>query len=227
MHVILTNDDGFDAPGLAALRRALSTLGALTVVAPRQPQSGVGHRVTTRTPIHVRQEEEGCFSIEGTPADCTRIALTRLVPAADWLVAGINAGANLGADIYGSGTIAAAREAAILGKKAVAISQYISPKGIIDWEISGPLAGHLVRRIMTEPARPGAYWNVNLPHPLASGRIPGIVRCDPDRNPHQFRYRQEGEHLIYEGIIHDRPRDADRDVAVCFGGQVALSCLEL
>jgi 5'-nucleotidase len=224
---VLTNDDGFDAPGLAALRRELLPLGPVLVVAPRQSQSGVGHRVTTRTPIHLRREEADLYSVDGTPADCARIALTHLAPQAQWLVAGINAGANLGSDIYGSGTVAAAREAAILGRPALAISQYISPRGTIAWEISGPLAGHLVRRVLAEPCGPGEYWNANLPHPLSRGELPAIVTCPPDPHPHQFRFRQEGEHLLYQGVIHDRPRAAEHDVAVCFGGRVALSRLSL
>ncbi|MGD8295075.1 MAG: 5'/3'-nucleotidase SurE, partial [Desulfobacterales bacterium] len=100
MKIILTNDDGIDAPGLDALENCFRDSVQLVIVAPAQSQSGVGHQVTTRSPIRVNQIELNRFSVEGTPADCARLALKQISPGADWLVSGINAGANLGSDVY-------------------------------------------------------------------------------------------------------------------------------
>ena len=115
MKIVLTNDDGIDAPGLDTLNRCVDQRVDIIIVAPQNAQSGIAHRVTTREPLRVNQLEPNRHSVEGTPADCARIALKVIAPDADWLISGINAGANLGSDVYNSGTVAAAREAAILG----------------------------------------------------------------------------------------------------------------
>ena len=133
MKVVLTNDDGIEAPGLAALITIISEIAAPVVVAPRIEQSGAAHRVTARLPISFREAGENRYWVDATPADCARVALKHLAPDADWLVSGINPGANLGSDVYNSGTVAAAREAAILGCRSIAISQYISRGHPIDW----------------------------------------------------------------------------------------------
>jgi len=134
--LILTNDDGIEAPGLNALENALGSLGELVVVAPEYSQSEIGHQVTTKAPIRVRQISLSRYGVSGTPADCARIALTVFHPDADWLIAGINRGGNLGADIYMSGTVAAAREAALLGIKAIAISHYVADNREVDWALA-------------------------------------------------------------------------------------------
>ena len=134
MKIVITNDDGFGEPGIEALESTLQTLGEVVVVAPKRPHSFAGHRVTMKEDIPVEQVDSGKFVVDGTPADCTRLALKAFAPDADWVVAGINPGANLGTDVYQSGTVAAAREAAILRVRAIAISQYVSRGGAIEWE---------------------------------------------------------------------------------------------
>src|SRR5262245_38934404 len=125
LELLLTNDDGIDAPGIEALHQAVEGLGRCLVVAPDSARSGAGHSVTTKEPILVRRIREGWHALAGTPADCTRVALTQLATRTDWVLAGINRGGNLGADTYISGTVAAAREAAFLGRPSMAISQYV------------------------------------------------------------------------------------------------------
>src|SRR5438094_843731 len=115
MNFLLTNDDGVDAQGLASLRMAAESLGRPIIVAPHECHSGGGHRVTTHEPIRLSRRHETCFVIDGTPADCVRVALDRLVPNTDWVLAGINHGGNLGADLYMSGTAAAVREGVMHG----------------------------------------------------------------------------------------------------------------
>ena len=142
--LLLTNDDGWDAPGLAALDRAAGTLGRPWIVAPSGPISGCGHRVTTHGPLVVTRAANGSFAVAGTPADCVRLALHHLVPRPSWVLAGINAGGNLGTDIHYSGTVAAVREGAIHGVPGIALSQYHARGRAIDWRSAGRWAEAIV-----------------------------------------------------------------------------------
>src|SRR5258708_5269061 len=131
--LLLTNDDGLGAPGLEALYEAAEGLGHRFMVAPSGPLSGCGHRVTTERPILVRRHAEDRLAVEGTPADCVRLALHHLAPATAWVLAGINRGGNLGTDVHHSGTVAAIREAVIHGRPGIALSQYVARGRPIDW----------------------------------------------------------------------------------------------
>ncbi len=222
MKFLVTNDDGIDAPGLSALVSILENFGTVVVVAPAQEQSGVGHSVTS-TSFRIRETGENRFSVEGRPADCTRAGLKHIVPDADWVVAGINPGANLGSDVYNSGTVAAAREGAILDCPAMAVSQYIARNHRVDWEITTLHAAPVIRMLLEKPPGPDNFWNINLPHPLLPDKAVETAFCPLDTHPHAYRYRREGDMLIYEGVIHDRPRDPERDVAVCFGGRISVT----
>ena len=226
MKIVITNDDGIDAPGLKTLFQCVRSLGEIVTVAPRQPQSGMAHRVTTRDPIRFDQTGPNRFSIDGTPADCARVALKRFVPDADWLISGINPGANLGSDVYNSGTVAAAREAAILGCRAIAISQYIGRDRQIDWPATGYHARPVLQMLVGRKLDPGHFWNVNLPHPHGVDTELACEFCGLDIHPHRYAYDQQGGTLVYKGTIHERPRDAGKDVAVCFDeGNIAITCL--
>lgn len=224
MKIILTNDDGIDGPGLEVLSQCLKDSGQIVIVAPLQPQSGIGHRVTTRSGIRVVKVKPNCYSVDGTPADCSRIALKQIAPNADWLIAGINPGANLGTDVYNSGTVAAAREAAILGHRSIAISQYISKNQEINWDITGRHACLTLKMLMDHRLEASYFWNVNLPHPLDRNTKLDYEYCGLDPNPHQYNFNIEGNNYIYQGSIHERPRRPGTDVAVCFDeGKVSIT----
>src|SRR2546421_8158247 len=120
MKLLLTNDDGIDALGLAALAEVAAAHGTLTWVAPHAHLSGCGHRVTTSEPIKLMNKGVQRWAIDGTPADCVRVALAKLAPDVAWVLSGMNHGGNLGADVYISGTVAAVREAALHGRRAIA-----------------------------------------------------------------------------------------------------------
>lgn len=227
MKIILTNDDGIDAPGLEELFHIFRKISTPVIVAPEQPQSRISHRVTTRSPIRVNQVNKNRFSVAGTPADCTRIAVKEIAPDASWVVAGINPGANLGSDVYQSGTVAAAREAAILGYHAIAVSQYVAKDCQIDWAITKQHAGPVLKMILKQNLTPGCYWNINLPHPLIEGSNLDTVFCPLDTNPHKYIYRKAGNEYMYEGTIHERPRDPGKDVDVCFSGKISITRLAL
>jgi 5'-nucleotidase len=216
MKVILTNDDGIDAPGLQSLLRCVQDEGKIVIVAPAQPQSGIAHKVTIRSPIRVNKLGFNRYSVDGTPADCSRIALKQLAPDADWLIAGINPGANLGSDVYNSGTVAAAREAAILGCRSIAISQYVAKDQQVDWDITGYHATPVLKMLMEKNIEPSYFWNVNLPHPLNNYSEIPVGFCGLDTNPHKYDFRKNENEYIYNGSIHERPRNSGKDVAVCF-----------
>lgn len=227
MKIVVTNDDGYDQPGLAALVESLAPLGEITVVAPATPQSNVGHRVTMRETIRVDRPKDHTHVVHATPADCTRLAVKQLVPDVDWVIAGINPGANLGSDVYQSGTVAAAREAAILGIRAVAVSQYIAANWTVDWTASLAQVARCLPAIVQKPLAPGQFWNINLPSPITVDTSLDYRLCPLDTNPHRYRYIEDNGGYRYEGIIHDRPRAAGSDVDVCFGGTISLTLLEI
>ena len=216
MKVILTNDDGIDAPGLETLQRCVQDEGKIVIVAPTQPQSGIAHKVTIRSPIQVNKLGLNRYSVGGTPADCSRIALKQLAPDAGWLIAGINPGANLGSDVYNSGTVAAAREAAILGCRSIAISQYVAKDQQVNWDITGYHAAPVLKMLMRKDIEPSYFWNVNLPHPLNNYAEIPVGFCGLDTNPHKYDFRKNEKEYIYNGSIHERPRNPGTDVAVCF-----------
>jgi 5'-nucleotidase len=227
MKLLLTNDDGIDAPGLQALDEAARQLGDVVVVAPLEGHSGCGHRVTTDEEILIAERGPGRLAVAGTPADCVRVALHAVVPDADWVLAGINAGGNLGVDVWHSGTVAAVREAVLHGKPGVALSHYRRRDREFDWQRAVAWSVPVLRDLMTQPWQPGTFWNVNLPNLELDAPPPQVVICPINPHPLPLSYRREGDRLRYNGSYHDRRRDAGSDVAVCFGGQIAVSLLRL
>ncbi len=224
--VLLTNDDGIDAPGLAALAVAASSLdGDVVVVAPSECHSGGGHRVTTHRPVAVREVGPRRFAIDGTPADCTRLALASIVPGADIVLSGINAGGNLGVDVHHSGTVAAAREAALHGRRAVAASQYRGRSMAIDWDRAAVWLVRALERIAMEPCGPGEFWNVNFPDLPADipWSQPRLIVCPVDPSPFALGFRETPEGWHWSADYHARPRVAGHDIAICFGGDISLS----
>ena len=227
MKFILTNDDGIDAPGLAALADAAGLAGEVVVVAPSGPQSGCSHRVTTDGPIRVSERAPGRLAVDGTPADCVRVALHRFAGRPFWVLSGVNEGGNLGTDVHHSGTVAAVREAALHGLPGVAFSQY-RRKGVpCDWRRTAAWVRPVLRDLLARPLTPGAFWNVNFPNLNPDSPDPECVFCPLDPFPLPLSYRQEGELLRYNGDYHGRRREAGSDVDVCFNGRIAVTELRL
>jgi 5'-nucleotidase len=229
MKLLLTNDDGIDAPGLAALGRAVAGMGEVLVVAPAAAHSGCSHRVTTHEPIHVERRSPRSFAVHGTPADCVRVSLARLAPDAEWVLAGVNAGGNLGADVWHSGTVAAVREAVLHGRPGIAVSHYMRRGVPVDWERAAARVAPVLRDLLRQPWRPGTLWNINLPHLDPDAPAPEVVRCRVDPGPLPLAYRDDGDGniLIYDGNYHQRRREPGADVDVCFGGRIAVSRIDL
>lgn len=221
MSFVLTNDDGIDAPGLRSLQRAVNNSSIL--VAPKSPHSGCSHQVTTQRPIQVEQRSEAAYAIDGTPVDCTRIALSHLCPDVELVLSGINAGGNLGADVYISGTVAAVREAALHRIPGIAISHYIQRRREIDWDLATHLARRVLDKLLSLPTEPGTFWNVNLPHLETDAPEPQIVFCPLCTQPLPAEYRIEGDCLSYAGEYGKRARNPGADVDVCFSGHIAVT----
>jgi 5'-nucleotidase len=227
MKILLTNDDGIDAVGLQALHEAARHLGDVIVIAPLEPHSGCGHRVTTDAGLRVVEKESGRYAVAGTPADCVRLALHHFVREPIVVLSGINAGGNLGADVHISGTVAAVREAVLHGCQGIALSQHRRKEAVVDWQRSTKWVLPLLRDLLARPWTPGMFWNVNLPHLEAHVPDPEVVFCPINPLPLPLSYRREGELFHYNGDYHGRPRQSGSDVDVCFSGRIAVTELRL
>lgn len=174
--ILLTNDDGIEAPGLEALFDALKKVGTLTVAAPVREQTGVSHGMTSQKLLAVRLiEQKGSrwFGIDGTPASSVRLALESLLPERpDVVISGINRGENLGLVTYYSATFAAAREAAFLRIPAIAVNLQKGPD--MDYRVAADFIAALVEELARRGFEKGMFLNVNVPA-LPRDRIKGIL----------------------------------------------------
>lgn len=175
MRVLVSNDDGYDASGVRALAQAVGGLGEVWVVAPLLEQSGQSHSLSLTAPLRVREHAERWYSVSGTPADCIYLALHELLPQAPGLVlSGINRGSNLGNDVHYSGTVAAAREAALAGLPAVAISLHVTPEeGTLHWATATAVALQVARVVLQDGLPERTLLNVNVPN-VPLGELKGV-----------------------------------------------------
>jgi 5'-nucleotidase len=162
MRILLSNDDGYFAPGLAHLADALADLGEVVVVAPERDRSGASNSLTLDRPLSVRRSANGFLFVNGTPTDCVHLAVTGLLEQLpDIVVSGINLGANMGDDTIYSGTVAAATEGFLLGIPSVALS--LTSKAGHNFPTAARVARDLVRRFQTQPVEHPVLLNVNVP----------------------------------------------------------------
>ena len=167
MHILVSNDDGYQAPGIICLAQALSSISTVTVVAPDRNRSGASNSLTLDRPLRSYQEENGFVSVDGTPTDCVHLAITGLLTnEPEMVISGINAGANLGDDVLYSGTVAAAMEGRFLGKPAIAVS--LASSHHRHFETAASAAITLVKKLEACPLPNDIILNVNVPdRPLA------------------------------------------------------------
>ena len=162
MRILLSNDDGYFAPGLAALATALSPLAQITVVAPERDRSGASNSLTLDRPLSINQAPNGFFHVNGTPTDCVHLAVTGMLDfVPDMIISGINSSANMGDDTIYSGTVAAATEGFLLGIPAIAVSMAGSSQQ--HFETAGWVAAELVARFLRNPIKTPTLLNVNVP----------------------------------------------------------------
>jgi 5'-nucleotidase len=177
--ILVTNDDGYRSEGILALADALRALGEVTIVAPMDEASAIGHALTLRRPLRLERMREGLYAVDGTPTDCVNMAVTHVYKAPpDLVVSGINKGWNLGDDVTYSGTVAGALEGALLGLPGLAVS-LAQTRGAYDFSHSAETAAAIAAAMMKRPLPAWTFLNVNLP----KGKPKGIrVTVQAKRN---------------------------------------------
>ncbi len=236
MRVLLTNDDGIEADGLLALHKSVQHCFGnevdVLVVAPDRGRSECGHSVTTSRALKIDHVRTGWIAVDGTPVDCVRTAMGMLQQEVDLVISGVNAGANLGVDLLVSGTFAAAREAAMHGVPAMAISHYRHPDIPKTWDhvprwVADTLRDFRAkaekRKESGEAGRTTMLWNVNLPAILPDADTPPMVRCGVDTSPMSRQAVLDGNLLSFTADFHSRPREPKLDVDFCFNGHMTIS----
>ena len=232
MNILLSNDDGYQAPGIVALYEALKDLGHVEVVAPEQNNSAKSNALTLHSPLYVHQASNGFRYVNGTPADCVHIALTGLLGyKPDLVVSGINNGANMGDDTIYSGTVGAAMEGYLFGIPAVAFSQV--EKGWQHLDAAARTARDLVQQLIAQHLTTTAPWllNVNIPNqPLAHikpwrvtrlGRRHAAERVITQTSP-------RGETMYWIGSAGAAKDDSDgTDFHATFEGHVSVTPLHV
>ncbi|MET0181161.1 MAG: 5'/3'-nucleotidase SurE [Novosphingobium sp.] len=179
MRILVTNDDGIHAPGLAVLERIARALSDdVWVCAPQEEQSGAGHSLTLSRPVRLRRHDERRFSVSGTPTDAVMMALGKLMAEAqpDLILSGVNRGANLGDDVTYSGTVSAAIEGALAGIRSVALSQVYARQGMGDtvpFDAAAAWGARVLGPLLDAPFAPRSLVNVNFPA-LAADQVKGI-----------------------------------------------------
>jgi 5'-nucleotidase len=239
---LLTNDDGIDALGLQALGEAIGSIGTMAMVAPDTVRSCCSHAVTTAEALQVVQINSVRWKVSGTPADCIRVAIKHLRIRPKWVLSGVNEGGNLGVDIHYSGTVAGAREAALMGFRSMAISQYLRRDRPRHWDLSALRAIHAWSHLQSLELRPTEFWNINLPV-VESARVDlPLVQCGPepqmltydfacvdpestDMGPPDMGPPDQTQWLKYRSNYQERPRSESLDVAQCFSGQITATRL--
>ena len=235
MKILVTNDDGINAPGLKALVDAFSKIGEVYVTAPEGQCSSNSHHLTIKGKIRYEEREvkgaRKAYAIWGTPADCTHLGLLFLFKdQIDLVVSGINAGANASTDIIYSGTIAAAREAFIFHTPAIAVS--LDSFTADDYSVAAEYAVKIAKVYMEEENKTDYFLNLNVPA-LKKEEIKGIKVCDLSGNKTYLDFysfvKEDGVDYIEIGtstILYDGPKDDPRvDVVALKQGYVAVSAL--
>ena len=172
MRILISNDDGYQSPGIACLARRLGQLGEVHVVAPERNRSGASNSLTLDHPIRAHRADNGFVYVDGTPTDCVHLAITGLLsPEPDLVVSGINAGANLGDDVLYSGTVAAAMEGRFLGLPAIAVS--LAGDEHVHYETAASVVVALISSLPGAPIPGDTILNVNVPD-VPPDRLVGV-----------------------------------------------------
>jgi len=208
--ILVTNDDGYRSDGIRALVDVLAPLGEVTIVAPIQEASAVGHGLTLRQPLRIDAIAERIYAVDGTPTDCVNLAVTHVLKGLpDLIVSGINKGWNLGDDVTYSGTVAGALEAALLGVPGIAVSVRAT-RGPYDFGPAAQVTAAVADAILRAPLPPRTFLNINLPKGQPKGyrvtvqakrnHVTSVAeRHDPKGRP--YYWIEEGED---EWLPHDR-----------------------
>lgn len=230
MRILIANDDGYLAPGLAALVDCLQGLGELDVIAPEQNASGTSNALTLQRPLSVWTAANGYRYVNGTPSDCVHVALTGLLPRPDLVVSGINQGANMGDDTLYSGTVAAAMEGYLFGVPAIAFSQV--EKGWAELPAAAQVARRVVDQVISQGLL-GRPWllNVNIPNRPDAGQRPWCMTRLGRRHASEPVIRQtnpRGEPIYWIGPAGDaREAGPGTDFHATQQGNISITPLQV
>jgi len=231
MRILIANDDGYLAPGLAALVQACEGLGDIDVVAPEQNASGTSNSLTLHRPLSAFVAANGFRYINGTPSDCVHVALTGLLAKRpDLVLSGINNGANMGDDTLYSGTVAAAMEAYLFGIPAIAFSQV--SKGWAHVDAAAQLARSIIEQVLQKPPAAGSWLlNVNIPNRPDAARLPRDVTRLGRRHasePVICQTNPRGEPIYWIGSAGDaREAGLGTDFYAAAQGRVSITPLQV
>jgi 5'-nucleotidase len=237
VRVLLTNDDGYHAPGLAVLERLAARVATeVWLVAPAEDQSGTARSLTLTRPLRVRRFDDRRFAVTGTPTDAVMMALAELMPAKpDLILSGVNRGANLGEDVLYSGTVAAAMEGALAGIRSIALSQRYAVQGrgdAVSFDAAEGWGERVLRPLLDLPLAPRTLLNVNFP-PVPAAEVAGVrvvrqglrdygrARMEKAQDPRGYDYYW----LALGRVAHTAADDTDLDAAS--GGFVTVTPLHL
>lgn len=236
MRILISNDDGINAPGFAVLERIAASLSDdVWVVAPETEQSGAGHSLTLHRPLRVRHIDERRMAVDGTPTDCVLLAINNLIPGdlPDLVLSGVNRGSNIADDVTYSGTIAAAMEATILGVPAIAMSQQFSDADNVPWGTVEAHATGLIRRLMDAGWPDNVLINLNFPDVDAQD-VTGVEVCRQGRFKNgdvlTERLDPRGRPYYWIGSMRcDEVKSPGTDAAVIEQGAITVTplCLDL
>jgi len=230
--ILLTNDDGIYAPGLAALETVLRTMGDVTVVAPATEQSGVGHSVTFLKPLICKEVFDGDrrrgWAVEGSPADCVKIGVFEFFDSPpDLVVSGVNGGLNAGINVLYSGTVAAAIEGAFFGITSVAVSLEFDEHA--KFETAAQKAGQIIRKILASKDNKPQLYNLNIPTAATvEDRGVKVVPMGTGRYGEHFISRTDPRGRTYYWATNDpppQPTDHETDLTALSKGFITLSPL--
>ncbi|MRN66697.1 5'/3'-nucleotidase SurE [Brucella sp. 10RB9213] len=236
MRILLTNDDGIHAEGLAVLERIARKLSDdVWVVAPETDQSGLAHSLTLSEPLRLRQIDARHFALRGTPTDCVIMGVRHVLPGApDLVLSGVNSGANMADDVTYSGTVAGAMEGTLLGVRAIALSQeyeYAGDRRIVPWETAEAHAPELIGRLMEASWPEGVLLNLNFPN-CAPEEVKGVRVTAQGKLSHDARLdeRRDGRGFPYFWLHFGRgkaPVADDSDIAAIRSGCISVTPLHL
>lgn len=229
MRILLTNDDGIFAQGLAAIYKRLIELGQVTVVAPTECRSGTSHSITFNQPLVCNKVNiDGLFTgygVHGSPADCVKLAAMQLHDGPiDLVVSGINHGANVGINVYYSGTVAAAIEGAFMRIPAVAIS--LAAEEVMDFQTAADYGLNILKTLL--PIRPGEVININIPD-LSAGRPKGVVVVPQSTNGYDECYLQDQQFSGNSYLLscgRHRPDERATDTMMLIQGYITVTPLK-
>jgi 5'-nucleotidase len=233
VQILLTNDDGIYAPGLAAMERELRHLGDVSVVAPATEQSGVGHSITFLSPLICKEVYEGDrqrgWAVEGSPADCVKLGISEFCPKRpDLVVSGINGGLNAGINVLYSGTVAAAIEGAFFGITSIAVSLEYDEHA--EFDQAGRLARSVIEQILATRQNEPRLYNLNIPTAaVENSRGVHVVPMGVARYGEEFIKRKDPKGRTYYWATGDPPAPTDApetDLAALQNGYVTITPLQ-